>query len=210
MYPYYLSFYSGMARLQKKYLQLTSVTWKGTLGHFQNVWRGGWSWATHFDTCQGKKYIFSTNTTCYEVRRKNIRNIRTDLGVYFLNIFKMSECISRDAGHKSSGPSRSCSWEHWLLKIEYRLHRCYCCVSSVAFPFFHHCSWTHSIKPSLQFSFLVVIFAFGGLKLYMLYSADNSEFLERVYYYNHMLLLLQLFLNKQVQTWRKVDLTYPN
>ena len=53
-------------------------------------------------------YIF-TNTTCYEVRRKNIRNIRTDLGVYFLNIFKMSECISRDAGHKSSGPSRSCS-----------------------------------------------------------------------------------------------------
>ena len=32
-------------------------------------------------------YIF-TNTTCYEVRRKNIRNIRTDLGVYFLIFLK--------------------------------------------------------------------------------------------------------------------------
>ena len=144
---------------------MTSVTWKETFGHFQNVKPK----TSRRVTCQGKKYIFSTNTTCYEVRRKNIRNIRTDLGVYFLNIFKMSECISRDAGHKSSCPSRSCSLEHWLLKLEYRLHRCYCCVSSVAFPFFHHCSWTHSIKPSLQFSFLAVLLAFGGSNLYRIY-----------------------------------------
>ena len=90
---------------------MTDVTWKGTLGHFQKCvaqnqpprhWRGGWSWATHFNTFQGNGSMFSTSTLCYEDGKINVRNIGTDLQVHFFNNLKMSECpFSRDAGHIS-------------------------------------------------------------------------------------------------------------